>query len=66
MADIDLSKLDSLIERLSSLREEMSNGNSDVVVHYKLGSLVGICKIVAVYRDSKNDKEEIGIEIQKL
>lgn len=66
MADIDLSKLDSLIERLSSLREEMSNGNSDVVVHYKFGSLVGICKIVAVYRDSKSDKEEIGIEIQKL
>ena len=66
MADIDLSKLDSLIERLSSLREEMPNGNSDVVVHYKFGSLVGACKIVAVYRDSKTDKEEIGIEIQKV
>lgn len=66
MANIDLSKLDSLIERLTSIREEMSNGNSDVVVRYKLGSLVGNCKIVAVYRDTKSDKEEIGIEIQKL
>ena len=28
--------------------------------------LAGNCKIVSVYRDSKRDKEEIGIEIQKL
>lgn len=66
MANINLSKLDSLIKRLSYLREEMSNINSDVVIHYKFGSIIGNCKIVAVYRDLKSDKEEIGIEIQKL
>lgn len=66
MTDNNLSKLDSLIERLISLREEITNPDCDVVVRCKFGSRINECKIVAVYRDTKGDKEDIGIEIEKI